>query len=317
VRRYVYDGPNLVLEVNGSGTKLREYTHFPGIDRPHSMFDGSGSVYYYATDFPGHVTGLFNASGTVANRYRFSVWGDPELTSESASNSLRFMGRELDSSTALYYVRNRWYDAVIDRFVTEDPIGLNGGINLYAYASNNPTGGRDPYGLCQEDGSPTFLQPVGPQGVVGIGIEACKTWQFNTPREQGRNANPSGRGSGLSSNGDGSGTGASGAWAAGAVAALALTPEPLLTKGTLLVLGGAGLAATLAQSDFGQQSAYKISERARAIGVRLLTLWSHYMVAPPTPPEEPRRPGPPPVDVNNVGDPPHGWPFPRPPIILP
>jgi RHS repeat-associated protein len=151
VRRYLYDGPNVVLEVNGTGTKLREYTHFPGVDQPHSMFDGNGAVYYYATDYPGHVAGLFNASGTVANRYRYSAWGLPETTSEGISNSLRYMSREVDSQTGVYYVRNRWYDATVARFISEDPIGLAGGINLYTYAGNSPATLLDPFGLSPDD----------------------------------------------------------------------------------------------------------------------------------------------------------------------
>src|SRR5215213_2181772 len=57
------------------------------------------------------------------------------------------MARDLDPITGLYYVRNRWYDPVAARFVSEDPIGLEGGINGYAYAGNSPTNARDPSGL--------------------------------------------------------------------------------------------------------------------------------------------------------------------------
>ncbi len=57
------------------------------------------------------------------------------------------MARELDPITGLYYVRNRWYDPVDNRFVSEDPIGLAGGINTYAYVGNDPMNFRDPWGL--------------------------------------------------------------------------------------------------------------------------------------------------------------------------
>ncbi len=72
---------------------------------------------------------------------------DDLLSSRSVQQPLRYMARELDPITGLYHVRNRWYDPVANRFVSEDPIGLAGGINLYAYALNSPTNLRDPMGL--------------------------------------------------------------------------------------------------------------------------------------------------------------------------
>jgi RHS repeat-associated protein len=148
VVRYIYNGNDLALEVDGSGNRLREYTYFPGIDHPHSMIDASGNVYYYVTGQPGEVLGLVNSSGNLVNQYRYTPWGASEYTSEGVTNPLRFMSREFDSTTGLYYVRNRWYDPQTGRFASEDPIGLVGGINTYAYADNLPIMLRDPFGLC-------------------------------------------------------------------------------------------------------------------------------------------------------------------------
>jgi RHS repeat-associated protein len=72
---------------------------------------------------------------------------ESSVVTETVQQPLRFRARELDLITGLYYVRNRWYDPVANRFVSEDPIGLQGGINLYAYAGNSPTNFRDPFGL--------------------------------------------------------------------------------------------------------------------------------------------------------------------------
>ena len=62
-----------------------------------------------------------------------------------------YTGRELDTDTGLMYYRARWYDPQAGRFISEDPIGFDGGMNWYAYVENNPINFNDPSGLCAED----------------------------------------------------------------------------------------------------------------------------------------------------------------------
>ena len=63
------------------------------------------------------------------------------------SNSFRYTGREFDSETGLYYYRARYYDPEVGRFLSEDPIGFDGGINFYSYVGNNPINFFNPFGL--------------------------------------------------------------------------------------------------------------------------------------------------------------------------
>jgi RHS repeat-associated protein len=58
-----------------------------------------------------------------------------------------FTGREWDPDAGLYYYRARYYDPRVSRFVSEDPIRLKGGLNLYAYVKNRPLNRIDPLGL--------------------------------------------------------------------------------------------------------------------------------------------------------------------------
>jgi RHS repeat-associated protein len=150
---YIYDGDDLALEVDGAGNLLREYTYYPGIDRPHGMRQWAGGAggasYYYVLQQPGHVNGLVNLNDQLVNEYRYSPFGTPVsgYPVQGTTNPLQYMARELDATTGMYYVRNRWYDPQQGRFISEDPIGLAGGINQYAYADNAPTMKLDPMGL--------------------------------------------------------------------------------------------------------------------------------------------------------------------------
>src|SRR5262249_15886573 len=58
-----------------------------------------------------------------------------------------FTGREQDESTRLVYYRARWLDPLQGRFLREDPIGFQGGMNFYEYVNNNPININDPLGL--------------------------------------------------------------------------------------------------------------------------------------------------------------------------
>lgn len=62
------------------------------------------------------------------------------------TNPIRFQGQYHDHETGLHYNRHRYYDPGVGRFISQDPIGLAGGLNLYAYAPN-PVGWVDPSGL--------------------------------------------------------------------------------------------------------------------------------------------------------------------------
>jgi RHS repeat-associated protein len=86
----------------------------------------------------------------------------PRIDPEYIDLAFAFTGRLLDQATGLQNNLNRWYDASVGRWLSEDPIGFNAGdANLYRYVGNGPTNGADPSGLDRQVvqiGIHTFLR---------------------------------------------------------------------------------------------------------------------------------------------------------------
>ena len=166
-RYFLWDGDQLLAEVNATATaRIGEYAYFPGIDRPLAFATGATSIAkirYYAQDALGNVIGVIKDS-TIAAELSYTDLGqlaNPPALSDTSRLHWKGLIRE-DDITNMYYVRNRWYDPIIGRFISEDPIGLAGGINKYAFGGGDPINSHDPLGLkVQNDTPPTpTLAPV-------------------------------------------------------------------------------------------------------------------------------------------------------------
>jgi RHS repeat-associated protein len=151
-RHFLWDGDQLLAELNATATnRVSEYAYWPGIDRPLGFATGAtaiAQIRYYAQDEVGNVVGVFKDS-TRLSHFFYNDWGAiTTLAPVNDTTRLHWKGLIWEGdSTKLYYVRNRWYDANIGRFISEDPIGVNGGLNLYLFAGSDPIQGRDPFGL--------------------------------------------------------------------------------------------------------------------------------------------------------------------------
>ena len=114
---------------------------------------GEGSqVVYPITGYLGTPQMLVNQAGATVWEGQYSAFGIPlnqagENNYTNSTQTLRFPGQYADSETQLYYNWNRYYDPETGRYITSDPIGLDGGINTYNYAFSNTLNLIDPLGL--------------------------------------------------------------------------------------------------------------------------------------------------------------------------
>ncbi|MFZ0960816.1 MAG: RHS repeat-associated core domain-containing protein [Terriglobia bacterium] len=89
-------------------------------------------IFYYEADGLGSITSLTDPTGAVAATYTYDSFGFMTASTGSATNWFRYTGRQFDSTGGLYYYRACYYDPLSGRFLNEDPIRFNGGINFYA-----------------------------------------------------------------------------------------------------------------------------------------------------------------------------------------
>ena len=147
---------------------FRDYTYYtPEIDplnqEPTPQEYLPDSLAYFHLDHLGTPIEMTDRAGKTVWEATYQAWGEVEMVSGSLKQPFRFQGQYFDEESGLHYNRFRYYDPSSGRFVSQDPIGLLGGFNLYEYAPN-PIGWVDPFGLNRF--KPTTWKPT-TQGCTG------------------------------------------------------------------------------------------------------------------------------------------------------
>ena len=145
--RYIYDGNAVIQERDGNNAVQVTYTR--GLGGLLARTDANGSTFYHA-DGNRNITALMDGSQYMVARYLYDPFGRQigKWGTMADANTYRFASKEYDLRAGLYYFGRRYYDPLLQRFVNRDPIGVQGGLNLYAYCGNNPISFYDPLGLC-------------------------------------------------------------------------------------------------------------------------------------------------------------------------
>jgi len=135
---------------------------------------------YYHYDYRGSTVALTDGSGNVTDRFEYSAYGTLIYRTGNTDTPFLFNGRfavQTDPN-GLLYMRARYYNPYICRFINPDPIGFSGGLNWYMFADGNPVNYLDPYGLWSWTQTFGVLRVVGGvfEAAAGIGLGAATSW---------------------------------------------------------------------------------------------------------------------------------------------
>lgn len=172
VTDYVWDGDTLAADMDQE-RGVRTFVHAPGTMIPLLQQDGKRDVFTYVNDHLNMPRELIDPAGKVAWAANHDAWGsvadvyvDPEGEQgrkRTVSSPFRLYGQIADEETGLCWTRFRCFDPEVGRWCTPDPLGIDGGLNLFAFGGS-PTFVTDPLGLAIDGGNghdhdPTDEQP--------------------------------------------------------------------------------------------------------------------------------------------------------------
>lgn len=146
---YDFDG-NIIAESLSDGTLQNEYLYMNGT-RIVRVRISDEELFFYGNDLLGTPIIITDDTSKAVWEAEYKPFGEAVIHSESTvSSHFRFPGQYYDNETGFHYNYHRYYDPSTGRYLTPDPIGLEGGINRYAYVGNNVVNEMDLSGLILE-----------------------------------------------------------------------------------------------------------------------------------------------------------------------
>ena len=144
-KRYVLhtlDMSQVLVETNNTNTVQNYYVYGLGLI---SRTGDSNQTHYYHYDFRGSTIAMTDDNETITHKYQYDAFGNILQSEEADLNAYRYVGKYgvQYETEDLYFMRARYYNPNIGRFLSEDPIWHT---NLYPYADNNPMSYIDPDG---------------------------------------------------------------------------------------------------------------------------------------------------------------------------
>lgn len=145
---YVWDNDQLVMELDGEGNVKKRYIR--GNDLIYTDKGEGTEKQYYMTDLHGNVTQLSDENGNITKTYAYDAFGNEVNPDKKDDNPFRYCGEYYDKETESIYLRARYYQPELGRFLTRDtytgednePLSLH----LYTYCGNDGVNNVDPSG---------------------------------------------------------------------------------------------------------------------------------------------------------------------------
>jgi RHS repeat-associated protein len=142
--RFIYHNGELLYEKGEENKQSKEETSYQlgaGIE----ALQRNQKTYYYHQDEQLNTALITNRNGEIKNQYQYDAFGNDLEAIEELSNRIRYTGQQYDQQTEQYYLRARYYNPIVGRFIQED-VYQGDGLNLYIYCRNNPVVYYDPSG---------------------------------------------------------------------------------------------------------------------------------------------------------------------------
>ncbi len=170
--------PQVLMRMQGSATNY--YIYGGGLLYQITETSSATNTLTYHFDLRGSTVALTDASGNITDRIQYSSYGTVTYRAGTTDTPFLYNGRYgvMTDASGLLYMRARFYNPYICRFINPDPSGFAGGLNWYAYAGGNPVMKMDPTGLGSADyqqsfswlhGSGVPIDPADPFGLINYG----------------------------------------------------------------------------------------------------------------------------------------------------